>query len=105
MQLNSAMTMKPERHSESTALFARNCNAFAVAMYRRLQQGGEYLFFSPFSLWVAISMAYSSTNGETKEEPSGRSISSLSFVLVHDSLTQSGAILFFARMVDPTKGS
>lgn len=59
------MMMKPEPHSDNTALFARDCNAFAVAMYRRLQQRGENLFFSPFSLWVALGMAAAGARGET----------------------------------------
>ena len=43
-------------------------NAFTFDMYRELSAKGGNLFFSPYSVEVALAMAYEGANGSTREE-------------------------------------
>ncbi|MCD6383668.1 MAG: serpin family protein [Thermoplasmata archaeon] len=46
-----------------------NCsNEFAFDMYRELVNGDENVFFSPFSISIALAMAYEGAGGRTAEE-------------------------------------
>lgn len=53
---------------EAQALVVRGNNAFAVALYRQLQNTPSNLFFSPYSISTALAMAYAGAEEETQEQ-------------------------------------
>ena len=53
--------------SELQTLVADN-NAFAWGLYQKLSSGNGNVFFSPYSLSLALAMAYVGANGETQKE-------------------------------------
>ncbi len=47
---------------------AKANNQFAIALYSKLNRGGGNVFFSPFSVFNALSMVYAGARGQTEEE-------------------------------------
>ncbi len=50
---------------EDAGSFEDDHNDFALALYERLRSGHRNLFFSPFSIRIALAMSYAGANGET----------------------------------------
>jgi serpin B len=53
--------------SELSQIVAGN-NAFAVDLYKKLAEGNENTFFSPYSITVAFGMAFGGARGQTEKE-------------------------------------
>ena len=49
----------------SIAAIVKNNTAFAIDLYKRLQKTKGNLFFSPYSISVALAMTYAGALGET----------------------------------------
>jgi serpin B len=43
-------------------------NEFAFDLYKRLSDGDDNIFFSPFSVWTALAMTYGGARGETERQ-------------------------------------
>jgi len=48
--------------------FVNSSNDFSFDMYAELNEGGDNLFFSPYSITTALGMAYEGAKGKTAEE-------------------------------------
>jgi serpin B len=54
--------------NKAQALVVQGNNAFAVALYRQLQNAPSNLFFSPYSISTALAMAYAGAEEATQEQ-------------------------------------
>jgi len=68
--LGHASANEPVQASSSreTALVAQGNNAFAIELYRQLQDGEGNLFFSPYSISTALALTYAGARGRTQEQ-------------------------------------
>jgi len=57
-------------------------NMFAFDLYRQVRQGADNLFFSPYSISMALAMTYAGARGDTAHEMAG----AMQFYLPSDSL-------------------
>ncbi len=53
----------PAAHAQTSGL-----NEFGFSMYRHLAKEGENVFFSPYSIYTALAMAYEGARGETRSQ-------------------------------------
>jgi serpin B len=67
--------------TELTELVDGN-NMFAFDLYRQVRQGADNLFFSPYSISMALAMTYAGARGDTAHEMAG----AMQFYLPADSL-------------------
>ena len=67
--------------NELTELVNGN-NTFAFDLYRQVRQGSDNLFFSPYSISMALAMTYAGARGDTAHEMAG----AMQFYLPNDSL-------------------
>lgn len=58
----------PNLSAEDASTLARGNRAFAFDLYRKLSTPNENLFFSPFSVSVALAMIYPGARGETESQ-------------------------------------
>lgn len=58
----------PELSDEDASAFAGDNQAFAFDLYRQLHEPDENLFFSPFSISVALAMTYAGAEASTESE-------------------------------------
>jgi serpin B len=54
--------------SEGLATVVNGSNQFAFDFYQQLKDGEENIFFSPYSISVALAMTYEGARGKTAEE-------------------------------------
>ncbi len=58
----------PDVADADLAELVRGNAAFALALYHVLRQGDDNLFYSPYSISVALAMTYAGARGETEEQ-------------------------------------
>jgi serpin B len=56
------------RASSDHTLVVRANNQFAIDLYQRLRSGRDNLFFSPYSVFMALGMTYAGARGATQEQ-------------------------------------
>ena len=61
-------------------------NRFALDLYSRMNKGEESLFFSPFSVYTALSMVYTGARGLTKTQMGEKLYVSMELKLFHSAL-------------------
>jgi serpin B len=76
---------KPSVDEMARMRFAADNQAFAFDLYQQVRGGAENLFFSPYSISVALAMTYAGAQGETEREMA----TALHFGLAEPSLHQS----------------
>jgi serpin B len=72
----------PQVAETDLAELVRGNNDFAFALYPNLNTGEENVFYSPYSISLALAMTYAGANGQTAEEMAG----ALHFLLPMDRL-------------------
>ena len=75
-------TMSPGASGEELAELVGGNNAFAFDLYRALAQGQRNLFYSPYSVSLALAMAFAGAGGETERQMAD----TLRFLLPQDRL-------------------
>ncbi|MFX0044124.1 MAG: serpin family protein [Candidatus Hodarchaeota archaeon] len=65
---------------------AESNNRFALDLYNHMNNGGENLFFSPFSVYTALSMVYTGARGLTKTQMGEKLYVSMELKLFHSTL-------------------
>ncbi|MGB7538042.1 MAG: serpin family protein [Anaerolineales bacterium] len=60
--------ISPQVADADLAELVRGNNEFAFALYPQLSAGGENVFYSPYSISIALAMTYAGAKGRTAEE-------------------------------------
>lgn len=60
--------MNPDVEPAEIATRADNTNAFALDLYQAFAEEGENVFYSPYSIAVALAMTYAGAEGETETQ-------------------------------------
>jgi serpin B len=58
----------PDVSSSEQALLVEGNSAFALELYQALKEKGGNLFYSPYSISLALAMTYAGANGETAQQ-------------------------------------
>jgi len=72
----------PDVSTSEQALLVEGNSAFAFELYQALREEGGNLFYSPYSISLALAMTYAGANGETAQQMAD----TLQFILDQDSL-------------------
>jgi serpin B len=69
-QPNQPITIADDNNAttEGVSSLVNGSNQFAFDFYQQLKDGGENIFFSPYSISVALGMTYEGARGKTAEE-------------------------------------
>jgi len=68
LQSKLARIQLPSVPDEDLAQLAQGNNAFAVALYQKLSSSEGNLFFSPYSISLALAMTYAGAGGDTETQ-------------------------------------
>jgi serpin B len=68
LQSKLARIGSPSVPEEDLIQLAQGNNAFAIALYQKMRGGDGNLFFSPYSISLALAMAYAGARGDTEKQ-------------------------------------
>jgi serpin B len=82
LQSKLARIESPSLPGDDLTQLAQGNNAFAVTLYQKLRSGDGNLFFSPYSISLALAMTYAGARGNTEQQMA----QSLHFILPQERL-------------------
>jgi serpin B len=84
--------VKPYMNEEAVTV-TQSFNSFAIDLYKQLAGNGDNIFFSPFSISIALAMTYAGAKGDTAAE-----MSCMLHIQGNEELLARGAAAIIAEM-------